>query len=125
EEGWESDPIASLIVERYLEPLLSGGARGIDTLILGCTHYPALKAIIAKIAGNEIRLVDGADAMAEELRTAMAGEGLGPSPFRSQALRVMTTDTAPGFLEVARRLMGPHSIEGLEEVELSPHAAGP
>lgn len=64
EEGWQDNPIAENIVRQYLEPLL---AQDIDTLVLGCTHYPLLKDVIQKVAGQGISLVDSADAIAKYL----------------------------------------------------------
>ncbi|RZA01949.1 MAG: glutamate racemase [Proteobacteria bacterium] len=118
EEGWEADPVAKLIVERYVGPLMAGDD-GLDTLILGCTHYPVLKKIIGEAAGSGIHLVDGAEAVGAELAADLASGRLIPSASREFSLEVMTTDTAPGFLEVARRLMLPHRIERLVEVDIS------
>ena len=66
EEGWygANDPVVLNTVERYLEPLLSAG---IDTLILGCTHYPVLSGAISKIAGDGVKLIN----MGEATRTIM------------------------------------------------------
>jgi len=55
EEGLLDDDITDRVIVRYLEPLL---ADGIDTLVLGCTHYPLLSAAIARVLGREITLVD-------------------------------------------------------------------
>jgi len=62
EEGWESSEIARLAVERYLEPL-----RGVDTIVLGCTHYPLLAPLLAPLLPEGVRLVDPARAAARRL----------------------------------------------------------
>ena len=49
EEGWLDDPVTEQVARRYLEPLL---AAGIDTLVLGCTHYPLLEPVLARVAGD-------------------------------------------------------------------------
>lgn len=64
EEGWDSDPVTNLIVFRYLSQLLQ---HHIDTLILGCTHYPILKNSIARVTGSSIELVDSGEAIARWL----------------------------------------------------------
>jgi glutamate racemase len=119
EEGWEADPLAEQIVARYLEPLLAGGERGIDTLVLGCTHYPALRSVIGRVAGGGVKLVDGAGAVLEQLREDMKAGKLHPSPARTLPLEIMTTDISPGFLEVAQRLMGAQKIHTLKAVDIS------
>ncbi len=119
EEGWEENPVTLEIVGRYLAPLLQGGAKGIDTLVLGCTHYPALRKAIAKVAGPGVALVDSAHAVLEQIQGDMTSGKLKPGTGRAAALRVMATDVSPGFLEVARRLMRPHSVTELVAVDIA------
>jgi glutamate racemase len=119
EEGWEEDPVTNAIVERYVGPLLARGGGAIDTLILGCTHYPALRASIGRVAGPGVRLVDSAGAVLRLIQEDIAQGKLRGGSARKQPLRVMTTDTSPGFLEVAKRLMRPHEVEELVAVDLS------
>jgi glutamate racemase len=73
EEGWHEDPITVEVTRRYLEPLL---ATGIDTLVLGCTHYPLLRAVLAGIVGPEVTLIDSAEATASRVATALERAGL-------------------------------------------------
>jgi glutamate racemase len=101
-----------------LVPLV-GGKRGIDTLVLGCTHYPALRPIIGRVAGAGVQLVDGAGAVLEQLKHDMAAKKLLPSSTRKSPLEVMTTDVSPGFLEVAQRLMGSQAVHSLKAVDIS------
>src|SRR5258706_14643652 len=58
EEGWANTHVAREVAEIYLEPLLDAG---IDTLVLGCTHYPILRGTIEKVAGGEVAIVDSAE----------------------------------------------------------------
>jgi glutamate racemase len=100
EEGWTDgkDPIAKSVAERYLAPLV---AEGVDTLILGCTHYPLLEAVIRDVAGPDIALADAAEAVAEEVAR------LSPSAFDSEATRrYYVTDVPRGFRAVAERFLG-------------------
>jgi len=62
EEGWFDHPATRLIAQEYLKPVL---AEQIDTLVLGCTHYPLLKSLLQEIVGPKIKLIDSAEAMAE------------------------------------------------------------
>jgi len=64
EEGWENHKVTELIIEEYLSSLLKND---IDTLVLGCTHYPILKPAIKKIIGAHIKLVDSAEVISTEL----------------------------------------------------------
>lgn len=113
EEGMEEDPLTNLIIYRYLQPLLQAG---VDTLILGCTHYPALRLGFEKVAGPNVALVDSAQAIAHQI-TADLGGRLSPSNAR-KGLELLTTDAAHGFMEVAQRLMHPHAIPELIAVDI-------
>jgi len=113
EEGWFNHPVTKLVAEEYLQPLL---AEDIDTLILGCTHYPMLKPLIRKMVGPEIALIDSADAMAEQAKHLLEEAGLGnPStglpehcfyvtdlPDRFQAIGESFLDRPLQNLEVVR-----------------------
>lgn len=70
EEGWLDDKITYQVANRYLTPLKG---RGIDTLILGCTHYPLLKYIIGRILGNKVTLVDSAHQTAIMVKGMLKG----------------------------------------------------
>lgn len=70
EEGWIDDDITLTIAERYLVVLKD---KGIDTLVLGCTHYPLLKGIIQKVMGDSVRLIDSAEETASEVKEVLLG----------------------------------------------------
>ncbi len=117
EEGLEDDPITNLIIYRYLQPMLQAG---VDTLILGCTHYPALRLGFEKVAGPNVTLVDSAQALAHQIGADMGQElnpKLKPSAGR-RGIELLTTDAAQSFLEVAQRLMHPHPVPELVAVDL-------
>ena len=65
EEGWIHDSVTKAVIERYLEPVKE---EQVDTLILGCTHYPLLKDEVAEIMGDKVNLVNPAYETARELR---------------------------------------------------------
>lgn len=74
EEGWWNHPVTRLTAQEYLRPVL---AEHVDTLVLGCTHYPLIKPLLQEIAGPDILLVDSAEAMADITAALLAGMDLG------------------------------------------------
>lgn len=103
EEGWLEDEITKSILHRYLDPLL---AKNIDTLVLGCTHYPLLKKQIASVVGPDIKLVDSAENCAETVQELLLKElslAFSQSPATKQhgKLDVILTDPSQGFLHAA------------------------
>jgi glutamate racemase len=117
EEGWTDDEVAVLVARRYLTQLFAQD-RQIDTLVLGCTHYPLLRDVLANVAheitGREIAVVDSASAMAQAAREAL---GSGPN-HRTQAGRLdcFATDTSR-LDELAPRFLG-EPLTGFELVDL-------
>lgn len=113
EEGWEEDEITGRIVARYLEPLL---AEGIDTLLLGCTHYPMLRGVLERVCGPEVTLVDSAEStgalVEQELRGKGWTDGTGPG---SASVRLFATDAGPRFARLAERILGePAALEWVD-----------
>jgi len=99
EEGLLDDEVTDRVIVRYLEPLL---ADGIDTLVLGCTHYPLLSAAIVRALGREIMLVDSAANCAIAVQETLDQRSLrSPATVRGK-LHVALTDPADNFLNVAR-----------------------
>jgi len=117
EEGWTDDDVAVLVARRYLTQLFAQDPQ-IDTLVLGCTHYPLLRDVLANVAhelaGREIAVVDSASAMAEAAKEAL---GSGPNK-RTQAGRLdcFATDTSR-LDELATRFLG-EPLTGFELVDL-------
>jgi len=119
EEGWHDDPVTEEVARRYLEPLL---AAGIDTLVLGCTHYPLLAPLLARIAGPDVTLVDSAESVAAEVAAGLAEQGLlaspGGPPGEANGLDLCVTDAGAGFADFAARILGEKTAP-LEWVEVS------
>jgi len=103
EEGWLDDPITDSICARYLEELV---ASGIDTLVLGCTHYPLLKPALARYLGGGIRLVDSAENCAVAVRNLLVENRIAAPEGCPGKLQVALTDPSDGFLRVAERALG-------------------
>src|SRR5690242_20714121 len=99
EEGLLEDDVTDRVIVRYLEPLL---ADGIDTLVLGCTHYPLLSAAIARGLGRDITLVDSAENCATAVQQTLDQHSLRSPAAERGELHVALTDSADNFLNVAR-----------------------
>ena len=103
EEGLLDDPLTDQHIARDLRPVLDAG---VDTLILGCTHYPLLKEAIARQVGPDVRLVDSADNCALAVRDLLDTSGLAASPQSMGTLQVALTDASDRFLPVVERALG-------------------
>lgn len=115
EEGWVDDEIADQVAARYLEELL---AHRVDTLVLGCTHYPLLKPTLGRVAGPDVALVDSAETVAERVAEDLAAAGLAIDPAGPPGtLRAFVTDATDRFAELAERILG-HSVP-LELVDVT------
>jgi glutamate racemase len=115
EDGWEEDPVTLEVARRYLEPLLR--AR-IDTLVLGCTHYPLLAGVLRQVLGEEVGLVDSAQAVARVVaRDLAAEEGASRSGGTGAEDHFCVTDTGDRFQRIAARFLGRDTVP-LELVEV-------
>jgi glutamate racemase len=111
EEGWANTHVAREVAEIYLEPLLDAG---IDTLVLGCTHYPILRGTIEHIVGDKVAIVDSAETTAECVR-----QSLQESKFKGKPSHLfLVTDAAERFRRIASEFLE-QEIETLELVSLS------
>jgi glutamate racemase len=99
EEGLLDDDVTDRMIMRYLEPLL---ADGIDTLVLGCTHYPLLTDAIAGMLKRQVMLVDSAQNCARAVEETLDRQSLRTPPPNRGELHVTLTDSADNFLNVAR-----------------------
>lgn len=102
EEGLLDDEVTDRMIARYLTPMI---ADGIDTLVLGCTHYPLLSRAIAKSLGENVHLVDSAMNCAHAVRDLLDRQSLRASSANAGALQVALTDAADNFLSVAREAL--------------------
>jgi glutamate racemase len=99
EEGLLDDEVSDQMIARYLEPMVTDG---IDTLVLGCTHYPLLADAIARFLGEKIALVDSARNCASAVQQLLDRQSLRAHARNSGGLEVGLTDAADNFLSVAR-----------------------
>jgi len=116
EEGWTTGDVPLLVARDYLSEFTR---EGVDTLVLGCTHYPLLKGVIAEVVGPQVTLVDSAEATAEavaSLLTARGGLASGTQGAPTHAYYV--TDVPERFMEVGARFLG-RPISAAEQVDLT------
>jgi glutamate racemase len=112
EEGWFDHPATELIAREYLEPLRKAGA---DVLVLGCTHYPLLKPLLARVMGPGVTLVDSAEETAKAVAEELAARGL-LAEGGSHEHTFVVSDDEPHFRKVGARFLG----EKLRKVEVVP-----
>jgi glutamate racemase len=112
EEGWTDNEVAHATIALYLGSLQRSG---IDTLILGCTHYPLLKRAIADFLGNGVRLVDSAEETAQEVRETLKERGQLRRRGRG-ATSFFVTDVPDRFIKVGRRFLG-ERVESAVRIE--------
>ncbi len=103
EEGWWRGRVTETVARRYLAPLRR--AR-VDTLILGCTHYPYLKPVLARVMGARVRLIDSAEETALQTESALEKIGLRASSGRRGRRDFYASDAPERFRRLARRMLG-------------------
>lgn len=117
EEGWLNDPVTDEIAFRYLAELKH---MDIDTLILGCTHYPLLRSTVARIMGNEVALVNPAYETAKELKQLLVTEGIATEledVWREENYDFYVSDAADKFKQFANSIL-PFDIKTIHHINI-------
>ena len=114
EEGWTDHRATELIAEEYLEELIK---REIDTLVLGCTHYPVLTEIIQKIMGPKVTLVDSGTAAALEVEIYLSGIGLRNDSNQIGKHQYYVSDLPNKFKTIAERFLGTE-LDHIEKIDI-------
>lgn len=119
EEGWTSGPIVEAVAHRYLEDLFAG-ALAPDTLLLGCTHFPALRDPIREVVGSGVTIVDSAETTAAALKQMLSSQKL-ENPVKTPARTLfMATDGRERFARVAANFLDePISSAAVELIDSS------
>ncbi len=120
EEGWLEGDVPRLAVRRYVEPLVRAGA---GVIVLGCTHYPLLKSVIAEVAeelaGRAIPVVDSAEATARALRRAIEEDRFpGATEPPASRLELYVTDLPSSFAASARAFLG-MDTSSVQQIDLA------
>lgn len=113
EEGWTEGAVPREVARVYLAELL---AHRIDTLVLGCTHYPLLSTTIAEVAGPDVALVDSARETARVVAKTLSGAGLARANNTPPTRRFLVSDAPEGFTRIGRRFLG-DEVSGVEWVD--------
>ena len=94
------------VAHEYLDPV---AAAGVDTLVLGCTHYPLLTGVISYVMGEDVTLVSSAEETAKDVYRVLAAHGLlrAPAACRAPEHRFLATGDPAAFGPLARRFLGP------------------
>lgn len=120
EEGWANTHVAREVAEVYLSPLIDSE---IDTLVLGCTHYPILRGTIEQVLGEAIAIVDSAETTATRVSEVLLAGGADIAKLREHTRRpthhFLVTDATERFRRIAGDFLE-QEIESLELVSLSP-----
>ena len=132
EEGWKSHPVMRLVLTEYLREFKD---KGVDTIVLGCTHYPLIKSEIQDIMGD-VRVVDSAQTTAEEIAHALKDVECGHAVPRGDSgeggYRIYLTDYTDVFRSMGEYILGrtlddlsiitPHWTEGMIDYTYTPEA---
>jgi glutamate racemase len=113
EEGWTDREVTRMVAREYLSPL---AAAHVDTVVLGCTHYPLLKPILHEVLGNDVRLIDSAERTAFETGRVLRERGLA-AEGGGGGHRFVASDAPEQFLRLGQRFLG-GAIERVETVSL-------
>ena len=125
EEGWLDHPVTAMVAREYLSAL---AGTEVDTIILGCTHYPLLRSLIARVAaevlGREVAIVDSATAVARQVEGLLTTwEQRAPAGTRAPH-RFFVTDAPDRVTAVAARFWGAGNLPVFEHVDITDHGAG-
>jgi glutamate racemase len=120
EEGWTDNEVARLTARTYLAPLQQ---QGVDTLVLGCTHYPLLKEMIGEVMGPDVSLVDSAAETARTVATILAEQQLQRPETEKGNHHFFVTDIPAGFIRVGNRFLG-GQLGDVYQVNLEEQLAG-
>ena len=103
EEGWTNGRLTAGIAKKYLGPL---SRKSIDTLVLGCTHYPLLKNVISKAIGKSVRIVDSASSVADEVKGILKAKGALSNTSKKPEHIFFATDEVEHFVRLGEKFLG-------------------
>lgn len=120
EEGWVDDPLTSMVVFRYTKPLLD---QKIDTLILGCTHYPVLNPIFRKVVGGQMPLVDSPESLIKKLNQdfshlSVSQDSSSEPSSHKGLIRIYCTDLTPHLEQLIHYMIAPLPMQPIQKTDL-------
>lgn len=115
EEGWTDGDVPALAAQAYLAELLDSS---VDTVVLGCTHYPLLRGVIGRVAGKQVTLVDSAEATAAVVGETLGSMGIHEEEAGTGTRAFLVTDAPATFAKVGERFFG-NAINAVEWVDIA------
>ena len=103
EEGWLEHDVTRRVAEEYLNPVLQ---QGVDSLVLGCTHYPLLKPLLQQVVGQQVQLIDSAETVAREVGQQLQLQSLRNTQGHDGRYDFYVTDVPQRFQAVGERFLG-------------------
>lgn len=114
EEGWASSKVAYMVAEEYLEPLKD---HGVDSLVMGCTHYPLLKKVIGDIMGPDVVLINPAEETARALKTVLGEKKIENNKGREAVYKYYVSDNPDKFSRVGNNFLN-SEISNIEKIDI-------
>ncbi|PKL52161.1 MAG: glutamate racemase [Nitrospira bacterium HGW-Nitrospira-1] len=114
EEGWTEGKIVEMVAQEYLKEMKH---KGIDALVLGCTHYPLLKGVLSAVMGESVSLIDSAIETAKEIETILKNLSLLNTSGDNISREFYVTDSPEKFKTVGERFLGEH-IQHIKKIKL-------
>jgi len=114
EEGWINHKVTKMVAIEYLMPLLKSD---IDSLVLGCTHYPVIKKVIQAVTDNKIKIIDSAESTAVEIKNILKEKKILNSLNQSPNHQFYVSDLPHKFDEIGTRFLG-RKLENVRRVQL-------
>ena len=103
EEGWVNEDVTAAIAKKYLSELAK---KRVDTLVLGCTHYPLLKSMISKVMGKNVKIIDSAGSVADEAHDILMALGKLSKSSKRPNHRFFATDAVEHFVRIGEKFLG-------------------
>lgn len=114
EEGWIDHQVTKIVATEYLMPLVD---KGIDSIVLGCTHYPIIKKTIQSVIGSKIKIIDSAESTAIEIKSVLKEKKILNSLNQSPNHQFYVSDFPHKFDEIGTRFLG-KKLENVKRVQL-------
>jgi glutamate racemase len=115
EEGWIEHGVTEQVASIYLDEAFNDGFQSADVLVLGCTHYPLLKSVLARVAPAHVTIVDSAESTAQVVADQLQNTTTAPSS--KPTIRFFATDSVEKFKRLGSRFLG-EPIDDVQHVDL-------
>lgn len=114
EEGWAGTKVSYMVAEQYLAPLKN---KAVDTLVMGCTHYPLLKKVVGDIMGDKVSLVNPAEETAIALKKVLESNNLQNVCSQKPEYKYYVSDNPKKFCKVANNFLD-RNIENIQKIDI-------